>query len=598
MNVILTIALRNLIRQKRRNILLGTAIAFGTMILIVAHSFSHGISDVLFNQIVAYVAGHVSVGYSQGGNLYKQVFHDGDRMVGIVKKELPDVTHLQEAIGMFARALGNGKSDNVIMVGVDLRQTLNVKRTPEEVKKEQDEYKQNFHMVEGDFLDLKKDGIENPVAVSIEKAKSLNVKKGDVLKVRFSDVNGQNQAARLTIVATFKPANMFMSAPIFLEVTTLKKLLGYGPHDISQLYLRIRDARKFAARDADILYKAMQPPVAVLVGTIAHGNKKIAAGTVLGMRTDSTSHRLLKNSFAPVREADSTSAFGKEGIIASAPLAAALGLFPGDTVAVTYTTKYDPHHVTVSFAVKALAQPSAETGAPILLVNEKAFYAAYYDNWPASAEPAAGAYVPKKGDKLFDAFDPEWLLLPRSHTSDEARKAVRDAGSSKFKGTIVNVGSMYEMASDVLKLEYVLNMITLAAVLILFFIILVGVINTLRMTIRERTREIGTVRAIGMQKSDVRNSFLAETGFLALFSSVAGTILGFAAMAGLSLIKINAQDNPLGMLLVNSHLNFAPTIVATIGYNVLIVAIAVATAYFPATRAANMSAASAFRHYE
>jgi ABC-type antimicrobial peptide transport system permease subunit len=118
------------------------------------------------------------------------------------------------------------------------------------------------------------------------------------------------------------------------------------------------------------------------------------------------------------------------------------------------------------------------------------------------------------------------------------------------------------------------------------------------MTIRERTREIGTVRAIGMQKKDVRNSFLLETGFLALFSSIAGTILGFAAMAGLSLIKINAQDNPLSMLLVNGHLNFVPNIIATIGYNVLIVFIAVATAYFPARRAANMSAAAAFRHYE
>jgi ABC-type lipoprotein release transport system permease subunit len=83
-----------------------------------------------------------------------------------------------------------------------------------------------------------------------------------------------------------------------------------------------------------------------------------------------------------------------------------------------------------------------------------------------------------------------------------------------------------------------------------------------------------------------------------MFSTITGTAFGFATMAGLSLIKINAQDNPLSMLLVNSHLNFSPNIIAIIGYNVLIVFIAVATAYFPARRAANMSAASAFRHYE
>ena len=126
MNFILKISFRNLLRQKRRNILLGIAMSFGAMILVLASSFSHGISDVLFNKIVVYVAGHVSVGFTESGNMYKQVFHDGDRMVSIVKKELPDITQIQEALGIFSRAIGNGKSDNVIMVGIDLKQTINV----------------------------------------------------------------------------------------------------------------------------------------------------------------------------------------------------------------------------------------------------------------------------------------------------------------------------------------------------------------------------------------------------------------------------------------------------------------------------------------
>ena len=151
MHVLLRISLRNLLRQKRRNILLGSAMAFGTMILIMASSFSHGISDVLFNKIVVYVAGHVSVSFTESGNLYKQVFHDGDRVVSIVKKALPDVIQLQEAIGIFSRAIGNGKADNVIMVGVDLKGSFNINQTPEQRKKDQEEYKQNFKMVEGDF---------------------------------------------------------------------------------------------------------------------------------------------------------------------------------------------------------------------------------------------------------------------------------------------------------------------------------------------------------------------------------------------------------------------------------------------------------------
>jgi ABC-type lipoprotein release transport system permease subunit len=596
MNVILKISLRNLLRQKRRNILLGIAMAFGTMILVLASSFSHGISDVLFNKIVVYVAGHVSVGFSESGNMYKQVFHDGDRMVAIVKKELSDITQIQEALGIFSRAIGNGKSDNVIMVGVDLKRTINVEQSEEVKRKEQEEYKQNFKMVEGNFLDLNSPGIENPVAVSLEKARYLNIKKGDILRVRFNDINGQSQAARLNVVAIFKPANSFMSMPIFLEVANLKKLAGYGPHDIGQLYLRIKDAKKFAAKDADKLHDAMQSQTAVLYGDMASKTKS-AKASVLGFKSDSVSHKLLIKSLVFV-SGDTGAAFGKDGVAIAEPLATQLAVKLGDSCAISYTTKYEPHVVQVKYPVKAVFRPAAGMKGNVLLVNEKSFYTAFYGNWPRDEHLTSDAYFPQKNDSLYSAFDPEWLLLKRAHSTDEARKQVRDIASTKFKGAVVDVESMYEMASDVLKLESALNLITFGAVLVLFFIILIGVINTLRMTIRERTREIGTIRAIGMQTKDVRNSFILETMFLGLFSAVTGTAFAFLAMFGLSRITFHAEDNPMSMLLVNSHLNFVPSLGATVFYIVLIVVISVITAYFPARRAAKMPAADALRHFE
>jgi ABC-type lipoprotein release transport system permease subunit len=604
MNVILRISLRNLLRQKRRNILLGIAMAFGTMILVLASSFSHGISDVLFNKIVVYVAGHVSVNFSESGNMYKQVFHDGDRMINIVKKELSDITMIQEALGIFGRAIGNGKSDNVIMVGVDLKQTINVKQSEEVKRKEREEYEQNFKVVEGNFLDLNNPKFENPVAVSLEKAKYLNIKKGDVLRVRFSDINGQNQAARLNVVAIFKPANSFMSMPIFLEVADLKRITGYAPHDIASLFLRIKDAKKFAAKDADKLHDAMQSKTAVVFGSITRAGATARGGktpsvtaSMLGFKYDTVSHRSLIGSLVLVK-GDTAAAFGKEGVAVSEGLARALGATLGDSCVLTYTAKYGAAKITVRYPIKGVFKASAGMGGNILLVNEKSFYSAYYGNWPKDASAFPNAYIPKKDDKLYDAFDPEWLLLKRARSTDDAKKQMRDMASTKYKGTVVDVESMYEMASDVLKLEGALNLITFSAVLILFFIILIGVINTLRMTIRERTREIGTIRAIGMQKKDVRNSFILETMFLGLFSAIAGTILAFLAMLGLSRITIHAEDNPMSMLLVNSHLNFVPSAATTVFYIALIVAIAVVTAYFPARRAANMAASDALRHYE
>ena len=135
----------------------------------------------------------------------------------------------------------------------------------------------------------------------------------------------------------------------------------------------------------------------------------------------------------------------------------------------------------------------------------------YYPNLPRPIESYTGAYVPKKDDPWYRLLSPEWTLLDRTYTTDDYVKKYRDIGRETLKGTFVDVSTMYETASDILKLEGVLKLVTLSAVLVLFFIILLGVVNTLRMTIRERTREIGTVRAIGMQKNDVRDMFILET---------------------------------------------------------------------------------------
>jgi len=156
---------------------------------------------------------------------------------------------------------------------------------------------------------------------------------------------------------------------------------------------------------------------------------------------------------------------------------------------------------------------------------------------------------------------------------------------------------MYESASQVLELESALNLITLIAVLILFFIILIGVINTLRMTIRERTREIGTMRAIGVQRGDVRNIFLLETFQLALFSALAGLVLAFLAMAILGAFRIETQS-VLGIFLSKKKLYFLPYATDILRNIAMILVISTATAYFPARRAAKLDAAEALRHYE
>lgn len=59
----------------------------------------------------------------------------------------------------------------------------------------------------------------------------------------------------------------------------------------------------------------------------------------------------------------------------------------------------------------------------------------------------------------------------------------------------------------------------------------VGLMNTLWVSIRERTQEIGTLRAIGMQRGGVVRLFLAESWVLAVLGSLAGVALALGAGA-------------------------------------------------------------------
>ena len=52
MKTLLFFAYRNILRQKRRAILLGTAMALGTCFLVLSGSFVSGISQTLFDRVM------------------------------------------------------------------------------------------------------------------------------------------------------------------------------------------------------------------------------------------------------------------------------------------------------------------------------------------------------------------------------------------------------------------------------------------------------------------------------------------------------------------------------------------------------------------
>jgi ABC-type antimicrobial peptide transport system permease subunit len=118
----------------------------------------------------------------------------------------------------------------------------------------------------------------------------------------------------------------------------------------------------------------------------------------------------------------------------------------------------------------------------------------------------------------------------------------------------------------------------------------IGIANTMVMSVLERTREIGIMKAVGASPRDIRALFLAEAAYVGVFGGVIGLALGVAGgqIVDRVIRNLNPRTNPAPIFVVGPEL-----ILGSLG---LAIVVALVAGFLPARRAMRMSALSALRY--
>ena len=324
------------------------------------------------------------------------------------------------------------------------------------------------------------------------------------------------------------------------------------------------------------------------------GGNYIRLLRIIGADFEREGKELAKLPFAEGGIQEMTGPEGENGIIISTEAARLLGARLGDDIIIYLRTEQGQYN-TANMVVKGIFDEANIFG-----------YAAYIgqkelnrlmdmpEDW--STEIAVytkeGSNITLLAERLRLEFAKTKAVFPTIHDRHEfSDYRSENRGNKEKTAAIMTVNAQLE------QLKSLLDAFLLCTYFVLFIflvIVMIGILNTYRVIVYERTREIGTMRAIGMQASDVKRIFLYEAAALALIASAFGFILGLVTFHFVGLFDLS-KVTAAGMFTENGALQYFIGF-RSVALNLLfMLAAVIAAAWRPADQASKMPPAQALR---
>lgn len=197
-------------------------------------------------------------------------------------------------------------------------------------------------------------------------------------------------------------------------------------------------------------------------------------------------------------------------------------------------------------------------------------------------------YVPITKAQSFFGTDEASSIIVTLKNSDNATITSVSKLITDYFDNQVSVTSAADVSATISALSSTLNLFLGGVAAISLFVAGIGIMNIMIVSLIERTREIGILKALGMKSRTVLAIFLGESVIIGVIGAVVGIILGWVLSNGVA----------LGLSAGSSGITLTPILTPEVAFLAVGFGVCVSTifALYPAWRASKLRPVEALRY--
>lgn len=244
----------------------------------------------------------------------------------------------------------------------------------------------------------------------------------------------------------------------------------------------------------------------------------------------------------------------------------------GKTLTFVYLDQYTNEEIKFDAKIVGIQAPSVIADTPVINTPlNSALYDAMTKYYPESVKETV--YT------LAATYD------YKNYNADNIKAKLKDLGLTGYTvdDIVTTIKSVFDSIATIVRVFGAIALIAAS----------IGIINTLLMSVQERTREIGLDKALGMSSNKIFLSFTFEAALLGFWGSVFGTIVSMLIGTGMNTV-LHAEGGALESLPTFELFVYTPENIVIVIVIIMIIAFLAGTA--PALKAAKKNPIDSLRY--